>query len=166
MKLLRNLAVAAITAVTTMSPAMARVDKGTSNLINTLSQNGIHVTINEQCDGGYHGQYRWLGMKREMHLCPGNTIDANDHNTVRHEAIHAIQHCVNAARGTHTDTPVMKYEKLRDLVNTHLSVERVNWIKSSYTEDQWLTEFEAFVMAKIATADEISKIFMEACVGG
>ena len=42
----------------------------------------------------------FVGMKREMHLCPGATVDAIDHATVRHEAIHAVQHCVNVARGT------------------------------------------------------------------
>ena len=166
MKLLRNLAVAAITAVATMSPAMARIEEGTGDLLKLLADNGIHVTINEVCDGTYHGQYRWIGMKREMHLCPGDTVDADDHDTVRHEAIHAIQHCVNVARGTHTDTPVMDIDTLVKNVNEYLSSDRVNWIKTTYPEDQWATELEANLMAQMSTSTEIAEFFKEACVGG
>ena len=166
MKLFRNLTVAAITAIATISPAFARVEEGTGDLLKALAANGIHVTINERCDGSVHGSYHFAGMKREMHLCPGETIDAIDHNTVRHEALHAVQHCVNVARGTDINTPVMSYEELRDLVNRYLSVDTVNFIKSSYPQDQWLVEFEANVMAEIATADDILEYFNEACVGG
>ena len=166
MKLLRNLTVAAITAIATISPAMARVEDSTADLLKGLAANGIHITFNEQCDGTVHGSYQFAGMKRSMHLCPGDTVDAIDHMTVRHEAIHAIQHCVNVGRGTSINDPVLSYEELRDLVNKHLSVERVNWIKANYPESDWLVEFEANVMAEIATADQILEFFTEACVGG
>ena len=166
MKLLRNLALAAVTAVSIMSPAMARVESGTVDLMEGLAANGIKVTINQNCDGTAYGTYSFAGMKRVMHLCPGDTVDAIDHETVRHEAIHAIQHCVNVGRGTPINDPVLSYGELRDLVNTHLSVERVNWIKETYPESHWLVEFEANVMADIATADEILEFFTEACVGG
>ena len=166
MKLLRNLAVAAITAVATISPAMARVEAGTGNLLKVLAENGIYVTINEQCDGRYHGMYRFVGMKREMHLCPGDTVDAIDHSTVRHEATHAIQHCVNVARGTHINTPILSYEELRDAVNTYLSEDTVNFIKEAYPQEHWLVELEANLLEQTATADELLELFVDACVGG
>ena len=132
MKLLKNLAIAAITAITTIAPAMARVEDGTADLLNLLADNGINVTINEECDGTYHGVYSFVGMKREMHLCPGASVDAVDHATVRHEAIHAVQHCVNTARGTAVNTPVIDIDTLVDLVNEGLSEETVDYVKSTY----------------------------------
>ena len=166
MKLFRNLTVAALTAIATITPAMARVEEGTADLLNTLANNGIHITYNQNCDGNFHGQYRFVGMKREMRLCPGETVDAIDHETVRHEAIHAIQHCVNVARGTNQFTPVMKMETLVDLVNEHLSSDTVDFIKTHYEPDHWAVELEANLMAEVATATEIIELFNEACVGG
>ena len=142
---------AAIAAAATFMPVMAEVQPGTASLIETIDENGILVTINhEECaTGTYNGQYRWLGFQREMRLCPGATVDANDHNTVRHEVIHAIQHCVNVARGTDQFTPVMKMETLVQLVNEHLSVDTVDFIKTHYDPDHWAVELEANLMAEI-----------------
>ena len=103
----KKLCVAAVAAMATLIPVGAEVQPGTSSLIETIDAIGILVTINhEECAAGiYNGQYRWLGFQRELRLCPGRTVDARDHETVRHEVIHAIQHCINVARGTTTDTP-------------------------------------------------------------
>ena len=166
MKLLKNLAIAAITAVTTITPAMARVEDGTADLLRLITDNGIVLTINEQCDGTYHGIYKFVGMKREMHLCPGESIDAIDHSTVRHEAIHAVQHCVNTARGTAVNTPVMDMDDLVDAVNSDLPESVVTFVKESYPEDHWAIEMEANLLERSATSDEIAEFFTEACVGG
>ena len=107
--MIKRIALAAIAAAACIMPVAAEVQPGTASLIETIDENGILVTINhEECATGvYNGQYRWLGFQRELRLCPGASVDARDHETVRHETIHAIQHCINVARGTNTDTPVM-----------------------------------------------------------
>ena len=166
MKLLKNLAIAAITAVTTIAPAMARVEDGTADLLRLLADNGINVTINEECDGTYHGVYSFVGMKREMHLCPGASVDAVDHATVRHEAIHAVQHCVNTARGTAVNTPVMDMDDLVDAVNSELPESVVTFVKESYDPEHWAIEMEANLLERTATSEEIAEYFTEACVGG
>ena len=166
MKLLKNLAIAAITAVTTIAPAMARVEDGTADLLKLMTDNGIVLTINEECDGTYHGVYQFVGMKREMHLCPGATVDAVDHATVRHEAIHAVQHCVNVARGTAANTPVMDMDDLVDAVNSELPESVVTFVKESYDPEHWAIEMEANLLERTATSDEIAEFFTEACVGG
>ena len=108
--MIKRILMAAVAAAATIMPVGAEVQPGTGRLLETISDNGILVTINhtECATGTYNGQYRWLGFQREMRLCPGDIIDANDHNTVRHETIHAIQHCINVARGTNTDTPIIE----------------------------------------------------------
>ena len=166
MKLLKNLAIAAITAATTIAPAMARVEDGTADLLKLMTDNGIALTINEECDGTYHGMYQFVGMKREMHLCPGATVDAIDHSTVRHEAIHAVQHCINVARGTASNTPVMDIDDLVDAVNEELPESVVTFVKTTYPEEHWAVELEANLLERSATADEIAEYFTDACVGG
>ena len=131
----KKLFVAAVAAMATFVPVGAEVQPGTSSLIETISSNGILVTINhEDCAGsGTNGSYRWLGFQREMRLCPGNTVDAVDHNTVRHETIHAIQHCVNVARGTSTDTPIIDdADDFATFVLTHLTQEEIEFVYAAY----------------------------------
>ena len=166
MKLLKNLAIAAITAIATVTPAMARVEDGTANLLRLLADNGINITINEECDGTYYGAYSFVGMKREMHLCPGASVDAVDHSAVRHEALHAIQHCVNVARGTAVNTPVMDMDDLVEAVNNELPESVVTFVKENYSPELWAVEMEANLLERIATADEIAEFFVDACVGG
>ena len=167
MKLLKNLAIAAITAATTIAPAMARVEDGTSDLLKTLSDSGIHITYNSNnCDGTHYGVYRFVGMKREMHLCPGASVDAIDHATVRHEAWHSVQHCVNTARGTSHYDPVADIDELVDAVNSNLSEDTVDYVKANYEPDHWAVELEANLMEQLATAKEIEELFVEACLGG
>ena len=158
---------AAVAATATFMPVMAEVQPGTLGLIETMEESGILVTINHPdcATNGANGQYRWIGFQREMRLCPGQTIDADDHNTVRHETVHAIQHCVNVARGTHTDTPIINDPtEFKEFVRAYLNEEFIQWIMEVYPEDQWLTEFEAFAGAEAFTAAELEEMFLSACV--
>ena len=158
---------AAIAAAAVILPVQAEIQDGTESLINTLDANGVLVTINHAdcATNGAHGQYRWAGMKREMRLCPGHTIDATDHRTVRHEVIHAIQHCVNVARGTSYDHPIITdQDTLKAMVINHLDQETVEFIFRNYDESQWLTELEAFAGAEAYTASELEDLFLQACV--
>ena len=164
--MIKKILLAAIAAAATFMPVMAEVQPGTASLIETIDENGILVTINhEECaTGTYTGQYRWLGFQREMRLCPGATVDANDHNTVRHEVIHAIQHCVNVARGTNTNTPVMNdVDELMSWAREHLTMREIEWIQRSYDRSQWLTEIEAFAGARAYTSSELEELFLNAC---
>jgi len=165
--MIKKLLMAAIAAAATFMPVMAAVQPGTTSLIETMEENGILVTFNHtDCKtNGANGQYRWLGFQREMRLCPGDTVDALDHNTVRHETIHAIQHCVNVARGTNTDTPIVnEVEEFKAFVEAYLSPEDIAWVMEVYDESQWLTELEAFAGAEAFTAAELEEMFLSACV--
>ena len=164
--MIKKLLLAAIAAAATFMPVMAEVQPGTASLLETVEENGILVTINhDEClTNGANGQYRWLGFQREIRLCPGRTVDANDHNTVRHEVIHAIQHCVNAARRTSTDTPIIADpDQLLSFASQHLTIQEIEWIQNVYERDQWLTEIEAFAGAKAYTSSELEEIFLNVC---
>ena len=163
----KRIVLAAIAAAATILPVGAEIQDGTSSLLRTLDQNGILVTINhEGClTNQAHGQYRWVGIKRELRLCPGNTVDAIDHKTVRHETIHAIQHCVNAARGTTLNTPIVDdEEQFSEFVLATLPPQVIDNIFELYPKDHWLVELEAFAGAEVFTAAELEQMFLQACV--
>ena len=164
--MIKKLLMAAIAATAVILPVGAEVQPGTSSLLETIQDNGILVTINpDAClTNGSNGQYRWLGFKREMILCPGRTVDGEDHNTVRHEVIHAIQHCVNVARGTNYDTPIITDPRsFYAFVNENLSPSEQEWVTQMYDESQHLTELEAFAGAKAYTSAELEEMFIDAC---
>ena len=164
--MIKRIALAAIAAAACIMPAAAEVQPGTHSLLETLDSNGVAVLINtETCGNGFDGQYRFLGMKREMILCPGDTVDANDHDTVRHETIHAIQHCVNVMRQTPMNSPVIDdHQTFVRFVKSHLSQEAIDWIYKTYPRAHWNVELEAFAGANAYTSAELEELFLKACV--
>ena len=104
-------------------------------------------------------------MKRELALCPGTSVDEIDHAVVRHEVWHAIQHCVNVARGTPLNYPVNPNEReLMAHVRKHVPQQYIDLVHNQYEPSQWLLEFEANVAMFVLTADEIQQLFDEACM--
>ncbi len=164
MNLIKSLALGALGLVLSVTPSFARVESGTYELLETLEEGGINIVYRTAaCDGTIYGRYEWIGLKRQLVLCPGHTVDAVDHRTVRHETAHSIQHCMNVALNRPMNTPVLELDKLAEIVNSVLSQETVRSIKAYYPEDEWAVEFEANVVAEIYTADELIDIFNEAC---
>ena len=162
----KKLLLAAAAATATLLPVGAEVQPGTFELMETINSHGVLVTVNHpDCEGGgYYGAYRWLGMKRELRLCPGDTVDAIDHNAVRHETVHAIQHCVNAARGLDNSHPVNDdVDELMSWAREHLTMREIQWIQRSYDKSEWLIEIEAFAGAEAYTAAELQEMFLDAC---
>lgn len=165
MKLLNSLALAAVTAVLTVAPALAD-SKSEYDLIQTAKEAGILVSMNgDKCtEKPVYGAYTFVGMRRMLTLCPGAEVDPVDRRTVKHEVWHAIQHCVNTARGTDVRMPVnMDEDSYVSDINNYLSVERVNFIKASYPEDHWLVEFEA-ALAEQLPNETIDELFRMACI--
>ena len=158
---------AALAGLALAVPGYARIESGTKPLLDLMSNSGILVSYNgADCESGqYAGLYRHRGMQRALIICTGESVDAEDHMVVRHEAIHAIQHCVNAVRGTPTNTPIIDDdEQLMAFVYKHLSREAVEAIKQVYAEDQWRIEFEAFAGMHAFTSDELAELFRKACL--
>ena len=165
MNKIKSIALAGVAALFAAMPSFARVEPKTTQLLATVQSSGIAITYNgENCTGNYLGKYRFLGMRRQMILCPGRTVDPVDHATVRHEVWHAIQHCVNTMRQTPLNTPVVNdLDKLTEVINQGLSVEQVNFIKANYPVEHWWVVFEAN-LAESMTAEQIEEMFVNACL--
>jgi len=158
---------AALAGLALCAPVQARVENGTKPLLELMNSSGILVAYNtSDCRSGkYLGVYRHRGMQRAMVLCPGATVDAEDHMVVRHETIHAIQHCVNVARGTHIRTAIIDDDaELMEFVYEHLSREAVEEIKRVYSPEDWRIEFEAFAGMHAYTSEELAMLFRKACL--
>ena len=150
------------------APATAKVDGGTVDLINYIDGSDIVLSIDgPHCDSGdYLGVYMHRGMKRKLVLCPGGDVDALDHAVVRHEVLHAVQHCVNVARQTPLNTPVEQdTEELMKHANAVLNPKVIKFVQDNYTKDKWLLEIEANLAMELFTAAEIKAMFIQACMG-
>ena len=146
-------------------PAIGEVQDGTYALLNTVEET-INIDYNpRKCDlrpidGSYNLQTRTIT------LCTGPEVDANDHDTVRHEVWHAIQHC----------TTPPNYEGLRPVISVNdpawintigqfLSVAQVASIRENYPKYAWDVEMEAHAIANSLSAEEIEEIFLLTCAG-
>ena len=148
------------------APATARVEHNTGDLLNHISDAGVQVIIGtNECTGHFLGRYEFTTnlAHTRMTLCPGDYVDAEDHETVRHEVMHVIQSCVNYYRGTPANTPVLDKPDLVKLVNENVPDYDVDLIHSSYPRSKWWVECEAYLAEYIFTATELIALFDKAC---
>lgn len=163
--MIKRILTALAASIAVAAPVNATPTEWTSlDLIELLQRNGVSVTVNQNCPAGVLGNYEYVGIKRRINLCPGDEIDPIDHSTLIHETWHAIQHCVNTARGTSPTTPVSSITDLNNYVEESLSQETIDYVKSSYKSSNWAIELEANVAEYSFTPLEIGEAFLDACI--
>ena len=148
-------------------PVNARIEHNTGELLEHISDRGVEVIIGtNECTGHFLGRYQFTSnlSQARMTLCPGDVVDAEDHETVRHEVMHVIQSCINYHRGTALNTPVLDIPDLIEAVNANVPYYDVDTIHSSYPRDQWYVEYEAYLAEYIFTADDLIELFDDACM--
>ena len=147
---------AAVLAAATFSmPVSATVDPGTMELLNTLQEYGVTVRYNHpDCSQGFQGQYT---IAKVMTLCYQGAPGAGDHDTVRHEAAHFLQHCAAIKRGERGITPLAANTTRRtQWIQTVLDAGHIHSIKEHYDPSHHQVELEAFAMAHHYTASQIT----------
>ena len=151
-------------AVTT-APALARIDAGTPALLRALPRHGVQVALNHSdCDGDrtFDGYYNT--GSRAFVVCYSGTPTANDHDTVRHEAMHVAQHCAAQRDGQpHGIRPILRGAELNNFVTSVLTDEQIIRIKSIYPKEKHLTELEAFAAAAHYSAEQMMSIVNTWC---
>ena len=149
----------------TATPALARVDAGTPALLRALPAYGVNVALNHaDCttDRSFHGYYNT--GNRDFVVCYDGVPGANDHDTVRHEAMHVAQHCAARRSGQpYGIRPILSGADLNEFVTTVLTDREIVDIKSAYPKDKWLTELEAFAGAKLYTSAQVQSIVTQWC---
>ena len=151
-------------AVTT-APALARVDAGTPSLIRSLDRYGVNVALNHSdCSGQTEFAGYYNTRSKDFVVCYNGVPNANDHDTVRHEAMHVAQHCAAQRDGRpYGIRPILRGADLNQFVTSTLSDRQIVGIKSAYPRDRWLTELEAFAAAQRYTAAQMQAIVRQWC---
>ena len=156
---------ALVASMSVLSPAVAEVQPGTYDLIQTVK---AHMTVEIDtpfCDKQEKAAGAFDPNNQRIILCPRGDVDADDHDTVRHEVWHVIQHCITPKTSKYLNTVIAvgSSDWNQHILGT-LSYSRVQWIKESYPEVHHNAELEAFAVAQNMTATQISNLFTKFCL--
>jgi hypothetical protein len=155
---------AALLAATTLSvPAVATVDPGTPQLLQTLNEYGITITYNpSDCGQGFSGRY---STTKEMTLCYSGRPTAFDHDTVRHETMHVLQHCAALRRGDDRGIVPLAINptERNQWVSQVLRSGQIAEIKGNYPVKVHQIELEAFAGAAHYTSTQLATLVTQWC---
>ena len=161
----KRICAALVASLSLSTPALAKYDSGTVELLQTVQRYGATVEYNpSHCrTATYSGRYVVNG--RVLSLCYSGRPTADDHDTVRHEAWHFLQHCSAVRRGYgHTIVPVTRHSSVRtQWVQRALSRNHIHRITSTYPAHTHAIELEAFAAADYYTAAEIARLIRQWC---
>lgn len=155
---------AALIAASTLSmPALAKVDAGTTQLLQTLTDYGITILYNPPgCNQGWQGRYT---TEKVMSLCYSGQPDAEAYDTVRHETMHVLQHCAALRRGDDRGIAPLAINpsERQQWVSSVLRSGHLNHIKSLYPSRFHQIELEAFAGAEHYSANELTTLVKQWC---
>jgi len=163
MKLLHSMAAAAVAVVSMSIPALAKVDAGTPQLLQTLTEYGITIEYNPaHCSNGYAGRYT---TDKLMTLCYKGQPTAFDFDTVRHETMHVLQHCAAIRRGDSRGIVPLAINptERNQWVSSVLRSGQIDEIKDNYPVRAHQVELEAFAGAEHYSAAELASLVKAWC---
>ena len=178
MHVLRKLASAAIGLTLFCVPSVRAEDNPDDHwlLWDTLERKGITVLLNDTdlCDGEAAGLYS--PSHNVLVVCQDRRIPltskevdwtANDFDTLRHEAHHVLQDCLD---GLENDTSVLFFEgrKMKEFVRNSLTQKQIESIIETYGEagasdEVIMMELEAFAVAQTVSPLTIADGIDELC---
>ena len=176
MKRFSIIAAAALTALSGL-PVAARPQSDAAKVINqhrdlitSLQRSGVRVVINDpkvcgdrRIDGRYVSVYRRLDICQDRAERPFLMVPwtRNDLNTLRHEAHHVVQDCVDRKFDGQL-RPIFHGHEYNTFVSNGLTKEQIQGITTTYGNRgvpfaQIRTEVEAFAVAETIDADSIAR---------
>jgi len=157
----------------------AKASDGHEELWDTLQQVGITIVVNNtpHCrEGTISGAY--LPMDRTLIVCQDNrgpfttkqiAWTRNDLDTLRHEAHHVVQDCLEGGMGDGYARPMFDdKQEFNQFVQSALNMAQIDNIIESYrrygaTDHVVLLELEAFAVAKDIDPELIADAIMNLC---
>lgn len=177
---IKALATAALTALTLTASAPAQASNIDSHRVlwGAIENAGVTTYLNpsQLChdERGINGAY--ISEIRVLVVCQDNgTADgpevawtANDLDTLRHEAQHLIQDCVDGGIGDNALSPFFGDDLYEYITNSTLTARQIESIIQSYTEmgadeDTIRLELEAFATAQDISPSSIANVVGRAC---
>ena len=131
---------AAYTAITLLVAPVAVVNAAEFNpgeeyLVDTLHQAGVDIAVDECPSDDYYGLF--FPQQNAIAICTNvaTTVERR-WMTLRHEAIHAAQRCIDPSMNTTAHPIRVVYDNLskNDFIN----------VRNHYGPDDWNIEYEAF----------------------
>ena len=134
------IATAVLAATAAITPAQAYVPAGGVDLYSALDDAGVEITTGNCEAEGLTGTYGFfMPSKNWIHICEDVAVtDAQQWETLRHEAVHAAQYCMDSSM----QTTVMRHSWIE---NNHSSSDW-SFIKQAYDKSDWIIEIEAFTL--------------------
>ena len=153
MNFFKSIAIAAVSAATVIaSPAIAFTE-GEAKLGNALDQAGVEVLVGECPTDKSYGMYN--SKLNAIAICTNVATTAEQQwETLRHEAVHAAQRCVN-----HSMSFTVKSSDY--LLKNGLQSDW-EFIQSAYDKSDWAIELEAFTLMRTSNAN-VAAIVNSAC---
>ena len=153
MNIFKFLATAAVAASTIAAPSLASFDAGEVKLADALDQAGVEVFVGECPDDKFYGLYS--PEHNAIAICT-NVAETEEQRweTLRHEAIHAAQKCVN---------PSMAFtvKSSQYLMSNGLQSDW-DFIQKAYDRKDWAIELEAFTLMRSSNS-EVADVVNNAC---
>ena len=144
-------------------------------LRNTLENIGVRVVLNSptMCDDETAGAY--ASYQRVVFVCQENAKvmyhDGGwtdyDLDTLRHEAHHVIQDCLDGGIGDNTFANLFDDEQdFEEFVRSALTDDQIDWVVKTYSSegsDVILNELEAFAAAAAVKPSTIAEALSNSC---
>lgn len=160
---MKRLLTAVLAAVSFAMPVSAKVDPGTTQLLQTLESYGIVIEYNPaHCSNGYAGRYT---TEKVLTLCYKGQPTAFDFDTIRHETMHVLQHCAALRRGDNRGIVPLAINptERNQWVSSVLRSGEINQIKENYPVRAHQVELEAFAGAEHYSATELASLVKSWC---
>ena len=156
---------AGLAACFTVLPSFARVDPGTTDLLNLVESYGVNIQFNTAiCDQGHAGSFKVTNSLPIITLCiDEDNITADDHDTVRHEVWHLVQYCATPATSSVLHPLLKDRQKHAEFISYGLSGFTIERIRADYRDDHERIELEAFAAAEIFSAEFIGETVVNHC---
>ena len=159
--MIKTLSTAFTAVLLALSPANARLEHGTGDLLRLVESYGVDVHSSSQlCGNGIDGMF--IHNPPAIHICHNGRPGKSDHDTVRHEVWHYLQSCVTPD-GANTLRPYFDRPAYVALADSALSREQQARILHSYHERLAASELEAFAAAENLTAEMIAYYIRKSC---
>lgn len=117
-------------------------------------------------DGRYWSSMRQLDVCQDNHVKPYVQVQwtANDLDTLRHEAHHVVQDCIDTPFDGQLRPLFGTDKEWAKFVGNAMTPERAKFIMSQYPTDKAYTELEAFAVARTVDAGTIADKLEEFCL--
>lgn len=167
--MLKQLAAAATAFALAAAPVHATPSPGDAeqNLINTIRSTGTSVYLQCPEEAGFAGVY--MSEARIMGICvegrSPSTWNADERDTLRHEAVHLAQDCMGRLADNQLETTRTITALMRLVAASGINAERIEHVYREMGADDMtiVLELEAFSLARVLSAEQIEDLVIAAC---